>query len=190
MVNATFSPGSHDILWLERYSQEAPDFVSENRVIFDTLELVLDATNNNGIITADRGFDDKKFMHRILDRHEKRLRQIGNRNVIVEEDGEKKTFLLDSLVEKMALPYKKRLKTEESGWVTIRYGYKAVKLPGRDERLNLVVSKINKKLKGMGKEAEEWYSDPLILLTSCTVRRECEARRVLERYFLRKKKKK
>lgn len=50
-------------LVLDTYSLKANDVLSQNKILFDRIEEIMDRLNNNGIYIFDRGFDDKKLMN-------------------------------------------------------------------------------------------------------------------------------
>lgn len=178
-------------LLLRVFSQEAPDFKSEPFVLFEAVDAVFAATEGRGIFMEDRGGDNRRLLDKLLnDRRLFLIRQTGKRNVEVApdslkdgieadtpvqvktSDGTWQTRLVSDLASQMALPFKQRWHTDE-GLATLFYGFAKVRLPGRAEVLTLCVADL------------PGHKDRLMLITNLTVRRACEAKGVIRRYFLR-----
>jgi len=145
-------------LYKELYSQEASDFVSENHEIHKALQKVSSATNHRGIWVMDRGGDREALYAFMLRNKQKFLfRLVGRRNLIYRG----RTLLAQKLVEHCPLPYADTLIKERKGKEKvyfIEYGFRKVKLPGRDDPLYLVV------IKGFGEE-------PMMLLSNVEMRK-------------------
>lgn len=154
--------GSHEITPLaqELWSQESPDFTSENEQILSLVERVRQALRYQGILVYDRGGDRREFLvpwtkdsscHYIV-------RQRGDRHLLYR--GESTSGL--RLAESCSTPYSSTIIKEKDGEersYSIEYGYVPVRLPEWRERpLWLVV------VKGLGKT-------PLMLLTTEPMRR-------------------
>lgn len=162
-------PGSADVLPLyhQLYSQQAPEFISENTQIIGALEMVSQATGNRGIWVMDRGGDRQVLFNRLLggsDKNQFIVRLVGDRHLLC---GGKKEIAL-SLAGRCKTPYSETLVKEEKGKetvYTIDYGYLPVKLPFRPEQLWMLV------VKGFGEK-------PMMLLTTQPLRR---SRKVLWR---------
>ena len=140
-------------LYHELYSQDSPDFKSENKEIEKAVETVSSQVHGNGIWMIDRGGDRRKLFNFLL-QNKKRfiIRLVGDRHVVYRG----KTVVAEELARSCPLLYTDRLikedKEEEQAY-TISYGFRKVTLPGSKERLWMVV------VAGFGKE-------PLMLLTT------------------------
>jgi len=140
-------------LYHELYSQNSPNFISENREIVKAIEKIGRRIRGRGIWVIDRGGDRGKLFKYLLE-HEKRfiVSLVGDRNLVYRG----KEVLALSLAESCPLLYRERVVKEDKGEekaYTVEYGFRKVRLPGRKERLYLVV------VKGFG-------SDPMMLLTT------------------------
>jgi hypothetical protein len=145
-------------LYHELYSQRSPDFISENREIISAVEKVGAHIKGRGIWVIDRGGDREKLFTYLLD-NEKRfiVRLVGGRNVVYRG----KEVLALTLAERCPLLYNERVIKEDKGEekaYSVSYGFRKVKLPGRKERLYMVV------VKGFG-------GKPMMLLTTEEVRK-------------------
>lgn len=154
--------GSNEItpLTQDLWSQDAPDFISENKQVLSLVERVRQATNYQGILVYDRGGDRREFLapwtkdtscHYIV-------RQRGDRNLLYR--GKHRSGL--SLAHSCNTPYSSTVIKEKKGeekTYFIRFGFLPVRLPEWPKRkLWLVV------VKGFGKQ-------PLMLLTTEPMRR-------------------
>jgi len=140
-------------LYHELYSQSSPNFISENREIVRAIEKVGRGISGRGIWVIDRGGDRGRLFSYLLD-NEKRfiVRLVGDRNLVYRG----KEVLALRLAERCPLLYRERVVKEEKGEekaYTVDYGFRRVRLPGRKERLYLVV------VEGFGGE-------PMMLLTT------------------------
>ena len=140
------------------YSQVAPGFVSENEEILCAVDVVSRHTEGRGIWVMDRGADRRKLYGPLLDRGLRFIiRLVGDRHLVCSG----RPVLARELSYRCPTLYADRYVREESGReriYTIEYGYRRVRLPGRREKLTLVV------VKGFGEE-------PMMLLTNVEVRR-------------------
>lgn len=151
-------PGSRKMipLHLRLWSSEAPDFDSENHQVLELMGMIHEQTQGRGIFVYDRGADRKRIIHPLLDRGSRMIiRQTGERHV--EFYGKARSELEVAL----GCPMKYRetiIKETPKGEKALQldFGMCSVKLPGRDEKLTLVV------VKGFGKK-------PLMLLTNVKV---------------------
>lgn len=145
-------------LHLSLWSAEAPDFKSENHEILSAVDTVRAASGGRGIWVMDRGGDREKLLKPFLDREMRFIvRLVGNRNLVAR--GRK--VLAENLAEGCQLLYAETIVKEEKGnekCYPIQFGYRPVKLPGREESLYLVV------VRGFGKE-------PMLLLTNLPMRK-------------------
>ena len=147
-------------LYHELYSQNAPDFKSENTQIIKAIDMVSEQCDNRGIWVIDRGGDrDVLFSHLLKKNNEKRfiVRLVGNRNLM---HGNKEV-LAQKLAYNCKTPYSETIIKEENGKEKVYhicYGYVPVKLPGRDKQLYVLA------VHGFGEK-------PMMLLTTEPLRR-------------------
>jgi hypothetical protein len=144
-------------LYQKLYSAEANDFRSENEEVLAAIDLVRSHTRGRGIWTIDRGGDRKKLLEPLLDRSERFvIRSTGKRSVIDRHN------LCGSVAEvagRCRLRHRARIIKIQDGQEKIyelRYGAELIRLPGRPEKLWLVV------IAGFGQQ-------PLMLLTNVPV---------------------
>jgi hypothetical protein len=145
-------------LYHELYSQNSPEFISENQEIMNAIGRVGDHVEGRGIWVIDRGGDRGKLFKYLLE-NKKRfiIRLVGDRNVLYR--GEE--ILAVTLAERCPLLYSERVVKEDKGEekaYNISYGFRKVRLPGRKEQLYMIV------VKGFG-------SEPMMLLTTEEVRK-------------------
>jgi len=154
--------GSNEIIPLaqELWSQNAPDFISENKQILSLVKRVRQATHYQGILVYDRGGDRREFLvpwtkdsscHYIV-------RQRGDRHLLYKGKLQSGLDLAWSCNTPYSATIIKEKKDEEKTY-SIEFGFLPVRLPDWPERnLWLVV------VKGLGKT-------PLMLLTTEPMRR-------------------
>jgi hypothetical protein len=141
------------------WSQEAPDFVSENEVVLRQVEEVLAATEHRGILVYDMGGDRREFLIPWTKDERVRylVRQRGDRHLLYK--GKSKSGR--ELAALCKTPYAETVVREKDGKEKayfIEYGFVPVCLPESPDRpLWLVVAK------GFGAE-------PLMLLTTQPMR--------------------
>lgn len=158
-IVGTASEGVHITPLLHRlYSQNAPDFDSENDEIMSGIRAVHTATGGRGIYVIDRGGDRKKLFHPLLNRKARFvIRMIGTRHLVYRG----RHVLASELGMMCPMLFREHIVREENekekGY-QIEYGYRSVRLPGREERLTLVV------VRGFGRK-------PMLLLTNVNVKR-------------------
>jgi hypothetical protein len=148
-------------LYGELYSQEAPDFVSENREILRAIQEVSAATASRGIWVIDRGGDRGELYEELVPAEKGRrflIRQMGNRDLL----WDRRKLATAEVVRRCALPYATTVIREDHGQEKVyhlEYGFAAVRLPEQPEvPLALVV------VKGFGEE-------PMLLLTNLALRK-------------------
>jgi len=160
-------------LYSRLFSQKAPDFRSENQEIFKAISMVSKQTDKKGAWVLDRGGDSRQIMDCFLDEELGFItRSKGKRHLIYR--GRKDSVY--NLALACPLPYMERVVREEGKRKKIyflEFGLRPVKLPGREERLYLVV------VRGFGQE-------PMMLLTSQRVKRSRKSIwRIIESYITR-----
>src|SRR5699024_2995286 len=124
--------GSEQVLPLSRelYSQEAPDFTSENTQIMNAIDMVSEYCEGRGLWVIDRGGDRRVLFEHLLGGERKKdflIRLVGDRNLI--HNGNQ-TLALE-LARNRPTPYSQTIvKQEESAEkvYTLPYGHKKVKL--------------------------------------------------------------
>jgi len=145
-------------LYQRLYSAEAPEFESENEEIVRGVDTVRRWTNGRGVWVMDRGGDREKLFHPFLERRMRLIvRLVGNRDLLFR--GRKRGALEIALG--CPLWYAEAIvKEEQDGEKVyhIQYGFRKVKLPGREEQMYLVV------VRGFGDK-------PMMLLTNVPVRK-------------------
>lgn len=153
--------GGHDLVPLVNHlwSQNAPEFLSENAEVLACIDKVSETTEGRGIWVYDRGGDRINLLEPLLQRQlQFIIRLVGNRNLVFN----RREMLAEQIARDCPLPYAETIRRENlDGTETIRtieFGFRRVKLPGHREPLSLVV------IRGFGEE-------PLMLLTTLDVRR-------------------
>jgi hypothetical protein len=154
--------GEHDITPLAQilWSQESPEFVSENDEVLSLVEHVLEATEHKGIVVYDRGGDRREFLTPWTSDPRIRylVRQRGDRHLLYK--GRRKSGM--ELARTCKTPYAETIvkhKAGEERAFFLEFGFVPVRLPECPERpLFLVV------VKGFGEK-------PLLLLTTEPMRR-------------------
>ncbi len=154
--------GEHDITPLAQilWSQESPDFVSENHEILTLVDRVLAATEQRGILIYDRGGDRREMLIPWTKNEKIRYlaRQRGDRHLLYK--GKAKNEM--ELAETCKTPYAETVVKEKDGeekTYFIHFGYLPVRLPECPKRpLSLLV------VKGFGK-------NPMLLLTTKSMRK-------------------
>lgn len=144
----------HQRLW----SAEAPDFESENAQILQVIDTIREPTKGRGIYVMDRGGDRIKLLNPLLDRKLRFIvRCVGDRNLHFGNTVKSaRELAVNCPLHYTDTVIKEGLETQKS--LTLRYGFRPVKLPERPEQLFLVV------VHGFGEE-------PMLLLTNVAVQK-------------------
>jgi len=150
--------GSNEItpLHMSLYSQDSPDFTSENDEILAAIDQVGEAVQNRGIWVIDRGADRDAIFEPLL--HKQRnfiIRMVGTRDLIHQG----KTVRSLWLAYACRLPYQKRIVKITDGKeivYNLSFGHVKVQLPDMNTPLNMVV------VRGIG-------SRPMMLLTTLDI---------------------
>ncbi len=157
---AACEPGNRRVIPLHQclWSQKAPDFESENTQILRAIDTVRTASKDRGIWVMDRGGDRGNLLKPFLEREMRFIvRLLGNRNLVYKGH----EVLAEKLARDCPKFYAERIVKEERGQEKsyhLEFGYRPVKLPGREEQLYLVV------VTGFGQ-------DPLMLITNLPMRK-------------------
>jgi len=156
-------------LYQSLHSQDAPDFISQNKQILEAIRMVGKYTRKRGIWVIDRGGDRNALYHKLLrEKFRFIIRQTGERKIL-----HGKT-LINTLQLALACPslYNDtivRMKDGKEKVYQIEYGYRKVRLPENPQNyLWLLV------VKGIGKK-------PMMILTTEPLRKN---RQVLKNMFL------
>ena len=141
----------------ELYSQEAPDFVSENDEILKAVGRVSKATRGHGVWVMDRGGDWQKILKVLLNQgHRFVFRQRGDRHLISGRQQKSVREWADGCRRRYREVVVKETRCGETVY-NLEFGARKVRWPGRKEPLTLVVD-------GLGR-------NPLMLLTNRKVTR-------------------
>ena len=144
-------------LYQRLWSQDAPDFVSENEEILRGVDAVMAHVGRRGIFVYDRGGDRINLFGPFLDRQARFLvRLVGNRDLVHNH----KTLLAREVARTCPCRFAKtitRIDGDKEKVFHLRFGFRKVRLPERPEPLYLLV------IHGFGKE-------PLMLLTTEALR--------------------
>ncbi len=143
-------------LYMSLYSQNSPDFTSENDEILKAIDQVGTAVQNRGIWVIDRGGDrDALYAPLFENRRDFIIRMVGTRNMIHQGETAKSLWLAFAC----RLPYGKSIVKIIKGkevQFNLRFGFVPVQLPDMDAQLNMVV------VKGFG-------GKPMMLLTTLQI---------------------
>ncbi|UCF06064.1 MAG: transposase [bacterium] len=153
-------PGRRRIIPLHQrlWSATAPDFKSENAQLLQVVDTLKRATKGRGIYVWDRGADRGKLIKPLLNRQLRFIiRLVGSRHLVFRGRNRKAADLAEGCPMSYAETIVKEVKGEEKSY-HIEYGFRRVKLPGREEQLYLVV------IKGFGEK-------PMMLLTNVSVKK-------------------
>jgi hypothetical protein len=162
-------------LYQQLYSQEAPDFKSENTQMLAAIDRVHAAGEGRGIWVIDRGGDRNVLFDRLLDSQAPKefiIRLVGDRHVFYK--GKKQLAL--ELARGCKTPYSQTIVKKKDGKQTVYnlgFGYCPVRLPGHQTPLWMVV------VNGYGEK-------PMLLLTTQPLRRNRQVVwKVLQSYIKR-----
>jgi hypothetical protein len=169
---------------LEPFSHEEPYSPGQNPVVLKGIHKILELTNNRGVLVADRGFDAGVMFEDWLDNKYRFVaRLVGNRHLLrslagfeQSEAGQRVPIRAEQLAEQTPTPHRFYKLVKRRGKPAVRItqiGWVKVRLPGRDEDLTLIVSR----LAGNDK--------PMMLLTNLPVDNLKDAKRVLRLYIRR-----
>ena len=150
-------------LYQKLYSAEATEFRSENAEILAAVDLVRGHTPGRGLWAVDRGGERRQLLEPRRERRERFvIRSTGKRFAI---DRRRLKGSVAEVGGRCRRRYAARVSKIADGREKVyerRYGAEPIRLPGREEKLRLVV------IAGCGKE-------PLLLLTNLAVARDSES---------------
>jgi len=145
-------------LYQSLYSSAAPGFTGENDEILRAINSVSKEIGDNGIWMGDRGNDRRKIYIPLLEKEKRFIfRCRGDRNLVFRG----RLRAAEDIAQGCLLPYAETIVKEDKDTEKtyhLTYGFRKVRLPGREEQLWLVV------IRGFGKE-------PLMLLTDIPLRK-------------------
>lgn len=164
---------------LEPFSHEEPYSPGQNPVVLAAVHKIFELTDNRGVLVVDRGFDGWVMFEDWLDnKYHFVARLVGNRHLLrfYSGSGQWLPIRADQLASQTPTPHRFHKLVKRHGKPALRItqiGWVKVRLPGRDEDLTLVVSR----LAGVDK--------PMMLLTNLPVENLKDAKRVL-RFYIRR----
>ncbi len=169
---------------LEPFSHEEPYSPGQNPVVLAAVHKIFELTNKRGVLVVDRGFDGWVMFEDWLDNKYRFVaRLVGKRHLLrfygsSEQSGiwQRMPVRAQQLAEQIPTPHRFYKLVKRHGKPALRItqiGCVIVRLPGRDEELTLVVSR----LAGNDK--------PMMLLTNLPVKNLADAKRVL-RFYIRR----
>jgi len=169
---------------LEPFSHDEPCSPGQNPIVLKGLERIFVITGKRGVLIADRGFDSGVMFENWLDnKYRFVVRLVGKRHLLrfsgdsaQSSSGQWTAIQAHQLAEQTPTPHYFSKAVKRHGKVILRIskvGWVKVRLPGRQEDLTLVVSRI------AGEDT------PLMLLTNLPVENADDARRIL-RFYLRR----
>jgi hypothetical protein len=140
-------------LYQRLWSHETPGFVSENEEVLRGVDAVMAHVGRRGIFVYDRGGNRINLFGPLLDRQARFLvRLVGNRHLVYNRE----TRLASDVAQTCPSRFATTIVRHEDGHervYTLRFGFRRVRLPEREEPLYLLV------IYGLGDE-------PLMLLTT------------------------
>ena len=164
---------------LEPFSHEQPYSPGQNPVVLAAVDKIFKLTNNRGVLVADRGFDGGIMFEHWLDKKYRFItRLVGNPHLmrVYGGSGQQVPIRADLLAEQTATVCRFDKLVKRHGKPSLRItqiGWVNASLPGRDEHLTLVVSRL----------AE--VDKPVMLLTNLPRENPRDAKRILRLYIRR-----
>jgi hypothetical protein len=169
---------------LEPFSHEEPCNPGQNPVVLNAVHKIFALTGNRGVLVADRGFDGWVMFEDWLDnKYRFVIRLVGNRHLLrfygsskQSETGQWVPISAAQLAEQTPTPHRfcKLVKRHgKPAFHITRIGWVKVRLPGREENLTLIVSR----LAGVDK--------PMMLLTNLPVENVRDAKHIMRLYIRR-----
>jgi len=169
---------------LEPFSHEEPYSPGQNPVVLAAVHKIFELTHKRGVLVVDRGFDGWVMFEDWLDNSYRFVaRLVGERHLLRFLGGSEPSAVgqwvairARQLAEQVPTPYRFDKLIKRRGKPAIRItqiGWTKVRLPGRDEVLTLVVSR----LAGQDK--------PVMLLTNLPVEHLKDAKRIV-RFYIRR----
>lgn len=167
----------HRVIPLRRklYSSAEPSHLSQNRETFDAVKEVMPFVDRHALWVFDRGYDSRLLMNWLNNRPLRWLiRQRGDRHLVLPPLQEK--YPCAELGRALHTPWTAHplvSRKNKLTRITVAFGACTVQLPASEEYLTLIAVDL-----GHG-------AKPMLLLSNVRVRRERDARRLVEAYFRR-----
>ena len=169
---------------LEPFSHQEPCSPGQNPVVLNAVHKIFELTNNRGVLVVDRGFDGWVMFEDWLDNKYRFVaRLVGKRHLMrfyssseQSEIGQWVPIGARQLAEQTPTPHRFYKLVKRHGKTAFRItniGWVKIRLPGREEDLTMVVSRIG----GTDK--------PMMLLTNLSVENLDDAKKVLRLYIRR-----
>ena len=161
---------------LEPFSHQEPYSPGQNPVVFKAVHKIFKLTDNRGVLVVDRGFDGWVMFEDWLDNKYRFVaRLVGKQHLLrfYSDSGQWIPIQARQLAEQTPTPHRFYKLIKRHGKPAIRItqiGWVKVRLPGRQEDLTLVVSRL------------AGVDTPLMLLTNLPVENLRDAKRVLRYY--------
>ena len=160
---------------LEPFSHKEPDSPGQNPVVIKAIHKIFKLTNNRGVLVVDCGFDSMIMFEDWLDnKYHFVARLVGNRHLM--QVYEQTPIRADQLAEQTPTPYRFHKLVKRHGKPTVlitQIGWKKVRLPGRDEEMTMIVSRL------------AGHDKPMMLLTNLPVENVRDAKRIMRLYIRR-----
>jgi len=171
-------------LLLEPFSHEEPLSPGQNPVVLEAVHKIFELTGNRGVLVIDRGFDGYVMFEDWLDNKYRFVaRLVGKRHLLRFYGGSERSesgcwipIRAEQLAEQIPTPYRFHKLVKRHGKPAFRItqtGWRKVCLPGREEDLTMIVSR----LAGVDK--------PMMLLTNLHIENSDDAEYVLRLYIRR-----
>jgi hypothetical protein len=183
-VYASLSRKNPVPVFLEPFSHEEPYSPGQNPVVLAAVHKIFEVTHQRGVLVVDRGFDGWVLFEDWLENHYRFVaRLVGKRHLLRfsgdsphSEGGQWVPRRAEHLANHVPTPHRFDKLIKRRGKPSLRItqiGWTKVRLPGREEGLTLVVSR----LAGQDK--------PMMLLTNLPVENLKDAKRIL-RFYIRR----
>ncbi len=154
------------------FSAQAKDFVSENAEILGSVDRIRAHTGGRGIWTMDRGGDRKKLLQPLLERRERFVIRSTGQRMVTDRRARRRT--VHHVGACCRLRYRARvvkIEEDQEKILELRYGAEPIRLPGREEKLLLVV-------------VAGWGQEPMLLLTNLAGARDSQTLWWMVRIYL------
>jgi hypothetical protein len=169
---------------LEPFSHEEPYSPGQNPVVLAAVHKIFELTNKRGVLVVDRGFDGWVMFEDWLDNKYRFVaRLVGKRHLLRFYSGSERSGIwhrmpvrAQQLAEQTPTPHRFYKLVKRHGKPALRItqiGRVKVRLPGREEELTLVVSRL------------AGHDKPMMLLTNLPVTNLADAKHVLRCYIRR-----
>jgi len=163
---------------LEPFSHEEPYSPGQNPVVSKAIHKIFELTGNRGVLVVDRGFDSIIMYEDWLDNKYRFVaRLVGNRHLTqVYEGFEQTPICAEQLAEQTPTPERFHKLVKRHGKPAVKFtqiGWIKVQLPGRDEELTMIVSRL------------AGHDKPMMLLTNLPVENVKDAKRIMRLYIRR-----